>query len=232
MAARSDYFATVIKVARTSFRRSLATAPGQVRSRWPTAKIPKRSPNFARLAVRLSLDPDVTWLEYVGSLPFEDCNVVVEMMVADQSEGRVAFDIVDERPHRDLDTGGLLLLALDHHQIRIVEMDSASIKADPRVSNSLRIWRHRDRRVERKVVAAVDRALVGQQSVSVKALGTLIGLSEPLAIVSALICQRVLDTDLSTTFGLNSLVARRWDLGATLISKNHSEVRHFGGKKP
>ena len=73
-------------------------------------------------------------------------------------------------------------------------------------------------------LAAVDRALVGQQSVSVKTLGTLIGLSEPLAIVSALICQRVLDTDLSTTFGLNSLVARRWDLGATLILKEA-----FGG---
>jgi hypothetical protein len=232
MAARSDYFATVIKVARTSFRQSLATAPGQVRSRWPTAKIPKRSPNFVKLAIALSLDPDVKWLEYVGSLSFGDCNVVIEMMVADQSEGRVAFDIVDERPHRDLDTEGLLLLTLDYHQIRIVETDSASIKADPRVSNSLRIWRHRDRRVERKVVAAVDRALVGQQSVSVKTLGTLIGLSEPLAIVSALISRRLLDADLSKTFGMNSLVVRRWDFGATLLPKNRSAVQHFGGKKP
>ena len=154
------------------------------------------------------------------------------MMVADQSDGRVAFDIVDERPHRDLDTEGLLLLALDHHQIRIVEMDSASIKADPRVSNSLRIWRHRDRRVGRKVVAAVDRALVGQQSVSVKTLGTAVGLSAPLPIVSALICRRVLDADLSKTFGLHSLVTRRWDFGATLLSKNHSAVQHFGEKKP
>jgi hypothetical protein len=33
-------------------------------------------------------------------------------------------------------------------------------------------------------------------------------------------------------FGLNSLVARRWDFRAALISQNHSAVRLFGRKKP
>jgi hypothetical protein len=157
--------------------------------------------------------------------------VVVEMIVADRSEGRVAFDFVDERPYRDLDTEGLLLIALDHYRIRIIEMDSASIKADPRVSNSLRVWRHRGRRVGRGLVTAIDRAL-GQQCVSIRKLGTLVGLSSPLPIVSALICARVLDADLSTTFGLDSLVSRRWDSNATLISRNHPAVRLFGVKKP
>jgi hypothetical protein len=223
----------VIKVARASFRRSLATDPGQVRGRGATAKIPKRSPNFAKLAIRLSLDPDVTWLEYVGSLPFGERNVVVEMMVADRSEGRVAFDIVDERPHRDLDTGGLLLLALDYHHIRIVEIDSAGINEEPRSSNSLRIWRHRRRQVEKGLVAKIDRALAGQRSVSVRRLGTLIGIANPLPIVSALICKRVLDTDTSAKFGLNSLVVRRWDLGATaLTSHSRLAARLFARKQP
>jgi hypothetical protein len=222
----------VIKVARASFRRSLATDPGQVRSRWPTANILKGSPNFAKLAIALSLDQDVTWLEYVGSLRFGDYNVVVEMMVADNSDGRVAFDIIDERPYRDLDTEGLLLIALHHHHIRIVETDSASINADPRVSNSLRIWRQRGQRVGRGLVTAIDKALVGQHSVSIRKLGTLVELSAPLPTVSALICARVLDTDLSTTFGLNSPVTRRWDYGATFIPRNHSAFRFFGGKEP
>jgi hypothetical protein len=147
----------VTTVARASFRRSLATEPDQVRSRRATAKIPKRSPNFNRLVIQLWLDPATTWLEYVESLslPEGNMNVTVEMLVADRAKGRVAFDLVDERPVRDIDTEGLLLLALEHHQILLAEMDGASINAEPRASNSLRIWRHRDCRVKQGLVAAI-----------------------------------------------------------------------------
>ncbi len=165
----------------------MATDPGQVRNRRAIAKTPKRSPSFVKLAIQLSLDPSVTWLEYVESLLFAECTVMVEMLVADNDEGRVAFDIVDERPVRDIDAEGLLLLALEHHQIRIVEIDSASINDEPRANNSLRIWRHRGLPVEKGLVAKIDRALAGQQSVSIQSLGTLVGLSDPLAIASALI---------------------------------------------
>jgi hypothetical protein len=219
----------VITVARASFRRSLATDPGQIRSHWPTAKIPKRSPNFNRLVTQLWLDPETTWLEYVESLPVPEGNVsvMVEMLVADRDEGRVAFDIVDERPARDIDTEGLLLLALQHHEIRLAEMDSASINAEPRASNSLRIWRHRSLRVKQGLVAAIDRALAGQQSIPIRTLGTLAGFSEPIRTVSALICQGMLDTDLSVRFGPNSFVTRRPDLGAAITSQSRSAVRLF-----
>jgi hypothetical protein len=210
----------------------LATDPGQVRNHRAIAKTSKRSPNFVKLAIQLSLDPSVTWLEYVESLLFSECPVMVEMLVADNDEGRVAFDIVDERPYRDIDAEGLLLLALEHHEIRLVEIDSANINAEPRSSNSLRIWRHGDHRVEKGLVAAIDRALAGRQSVSVRSFRTLVGLSEPLAIVSALICKGTLDTDLSIKFGLNSLVARRWDLGAGLTSHSRSADRLFARTKP
>jgi hypothetical protein len=201
----------VNKVARASSQR-LAT----VRNR------PKRSPNFDKLAIQLSLDRDVTWLEFVEILPLPKYNlhVPVEMIVADLGDGRVAFDIVDERSTPDADADGLLLLALEHHQMRLVEMDDVSINKEPRASNSLRIWEHRDHRVERGVVAAIDRALAGQQPVSVRRLSTLVGLSDRMAVVSALICQGVLEvTDLSKKFGPESLVARRWGfLGAAPTS--------------
>jgi hypothetical protein len=222
-------------VARASFRRSLATDPDQVRSRKATANIPKRSPNFNRLFIQLWLDPDTTWLEYVESLPLPvpegNVNVMIEMLVADRDEGRVAFDIVDERPARDIDSEGLLLLALEHHEIRLAEMDSASINAEPRASNSLRIWRHRDCRVKQGLVAAIDRAFAGQQSIPIRTLGTLTGFSDPIRTVSALICQGMLDTDLSVRFGPNSFVARRADLGAALTSQNRSAVRLFTREK-
>jgi hypothetical protein len=223
----------VTTVARASFRRSLATDLDQVRSRRATAKIPKRSPNFNRLVIQLWLDPAVTWLEYIESLPLPEgnVNVMVEMLVADRDEGRVAFDIVDERPDRDIDDEGLLLLALQHHEIRLAEMDSASINAEPRASNSLRIWRHRGRRVKQGLVAAIDRALARQQSIPIRTLGTLAGFSEPIETVSALICQGMLDTDLTVKFGPNSFVARRPDLGAALTSQSRSAVRLFARKK-
>jgi hypothetical protein len=154
----------VTTVARASFRRSLATDADEVRGRRTTAKIPKRSPNFNRLVIQLWLDHAVTWLEYVESIPLPQCNdVTVEMLVADRDEGRVAFDIVGERPDRDIDAEGLLLLALQHHQIQVVQIDSASINEEPRASNSSRVWRHRGRRVGEGIVAAIDRALAGQQ---------------------------------------------------------------------
>jgi hypothetical protein len=212
-------------VARASSRRSLAT----IRNR------PKRTPNLDKLAIQLSLDNNVTWLEFVESLPFPECNVHVKvgMIVADRDEGRVAFDIVDERAHRDIDTDGLLLLALQHHEIRLAEMDSASINAEPRLSNSLRIWRHRGHRVERGVVAAIDRALAGQQFVSIRRLGTLAGLSERMAVVSALICQGVLEvTDLSTKFGPNSLVARRWGYPGAAPTSFVRRLDYSQRKKP
>jgi hypothetical protein len=225
----------VTTVARASSRQSLSvtTDPREARNRRAIAKTPKHSPSFVKLAIQLSLDSTVTWLEYVESLPLAESNVTVEMLVADCDEGRVAFDIMDVRPDRDIDAEGLLLLALEHYQIRIVEIDSISINDEPRASNSLRIWRHRGRQVEKGLVGKIDRALAGQRSVSIRSLGTLVGLSEPLATASALICRRVLDTDLSIKFGLNSLVARRWDLGATaLTSHSRLAARLFARKTP
>jgi hypothetical protein len=212
-------------VARASSRRRLAAVQ----------KRPKRSKNFDKLAVQLSLDNRVTWLEFVESLPLPEINahITVGMIVADRDEGRVAFDIVDEHGPRDIDTDGLLLLALEYHQIRLVEIDDVSINKEPRASNSLRIWEHRGHRVERGVVAAIDRAFVGRQSVSVGRLGTLVGLSDPPSIVSALMCRGVLETDLSAKkFGSNSFVTRRWDLSADLTSHSRSAARLFARKKP
>ena len=204
------------KVARASSQRSLAT----FRNR------PKRSRNFDKLAIQLSLDNDVTWLEYVQILPLPEFNVhvTVGMIVADRGDGRVAFDLIDERSPRDIDADGLLLLALEHHQIRLVEMDDVSINKEPRASNSLRIWKHRGHRVERGVVAAIDRALAGRQYVVIRGLGAMAGLSDRMAVVSALICQGVLEvTDLSQK--IRSEFSRGETIG---VSRRRPQPLSFG----
>ena len=170
----------------------------------------KRSSNFCKLAVQLTLAPNVNRFEFVVSLPLSHRDVPIEMMVADRDDGRVAFDIVDERPPRDIDSEGLLLIALDQHGIRHVETDGACIRAEPRATNCSRIWRHRDLQVEHSVFTKIDRALTGRE-LSIDGLGDLVGLRKPLPTICALLCRRVLYTDIATKFCLSSFVGRRVD---------------------
>ena len=93
-------------------------------------------PSFRRLGVQLTLDPTVLSLKFVTSLPLADEEIALGMLVARRAEGSVAYDIVDERPHRDIDSEGLLLIALDHHRITRVEIDARSIGAQPQAGNA------------------------------------------------------------------------------------------------
>jgi hypothetical protein len=167
-----------------------------------------RSSNFHRLAVQLTLDPTVTSLRFVTSLPVADAEVAVGMLVVERGKGRVAYDIVDERPHRDIDSEGLLLIALERHGITRFEVDARLIGSEPRAGNCKRIWKHRDVKVDPDVRAMINDAL-GARRLSVRDLGRATKLRSAMTIVCALICRRILFTELSTKFGSASWVAKR-----------------------
>lgn len=160
------------------------------------------------LAIQLALDPGVQSLRFVSSLQVHDQVVPIQMLVADTHQGQVAFDIVDDRPERDLDEDGLLLIALQQHAIRLVEIDSAAIESDPRGSNCRNIWRHRDRHVHAQTIGAVEHALDERAEPTIRSLGGMIGLRHPMPTVCALICQRRLETDLDKQLTLQSVVRR------------------------
>lgn len=96
--------------------------------------------------------------------PLFDRIVPIQMLVADTNEGRVAVDIVDERPELDLDEDGLLLVTLQQHGIRLVETDSAAIESQARASNCRKIWRHRERRVETSLEPATKKRISAPRS--------------------------------------------------------------------
>ncbi|MGR6747884.1 hypothetical protein, partial [Aeromonas veronii] len=81
---------------------------------------------------QLTLDPDVLSLELVESLSVAGRDVEIGMLVAQFKQTAVAYDIVDEREYRDLDSEGMLLIALDLHRIARVEVDADTIQAEPR----------------------------------------------------------------------------------------------------
>lgn len=163
----------------------------------------------AALAIQLALDPRIHSVRYVPSLPLIDMVVPIRMLVAKTADGRVAFDIVDERPERDLDEDGLLLLTLQQHQIRLVEIECATIGAEPRAGNCRKIWRHRNQHVETSLVAAVDRAVAEGAAPTIRTLGRAVGLRYPMATICALICHKRLQTDLGKRrLDLRSVVRR------------------------
>jgi hypothetical protein len=188
---------------RTSARKS---PPSSALSRKASGRIPKRSTNFDRLLVQLSLDVSVWAIEYVDTLSVDDCSVRIEMLVAERSDGRFAFDIVDERPHRDLDAEGMLLIALHQNRIALIEVDSASINAEPKATNSLRIWECRDR-APAGTKALVERTLNEHGSLSIQDLGALTGLRDPMAAVCGLICEGAVQIDLTQKLDKDTLVA-------------------------
>jgi len=143
------------------------------------------------------------------------------MFVADLDDGgRVAFDIIDERLYRDLDTEGLLLLALESHNVRLIEIDHSEIDAEPRASNTRRLWSHREHQVPAPIKAAVDRALATRQRLSIRSLARIAGLRDPMPTIGALVSQGILAVDPSKPLGSNSIVARRSDPWRFPIAKS------------
>lgn len=175
--------------------------------------IPAARSKESELAIQLKLDPHVTALEFRTFLSFSGHDVPIQMLVANLADGgRVAFDIIDTRPYRDLDAEGLLLLALQSHHIRLVEVDRSTIDAEPRASNSRRVWSHRELHVPTDLRAAIDRALATHERLTIRSLGNIVGLRDPVPTICALVSQGAIAIDLSGPLDSNSVVARRSDL--------------------
>jgi hypothetical protein len=163
-------------------------------------------------AIQLLLDPHITALEFRTSLSFSGREVPVAMFVADLADGScVAFDIIDERPYRDLDTEGLALLALQELNMSLVEIDHAIIYCEPRLTNTRRLWSFREYRVSTELRASIDRVLVARQRLTIQSLARTVGLRDPLPVVGALVSQGVLAIDPAKQIGPRSVVGRRSD---------------------
>jgi hypothetical protein len=214
----------VTTVARTFLPSSGTTDPGPVRSRKASTRIPSRTANFNRLALQLSLDPAVRSFEYLESLHVEDCSIPVAMLVALRGERSVAFDIVDERPVRDLDAEGLLLIALQQNGIDLEETDGAAINAEPRAGNCLRIWNWRGR-TDDGVRRSIEAALTENGSLSIAALGPPAGLRDPMSAVCSLVFEGILELDLSIELDADSHVTLATDRARPPVSSRRSARR-------
>lgn len=163
---------------------------------------------WQRLAVQLTLAPAVHSLSFVAALRLAGEQIDVGMLVAEYDDGLVAYDIVDERDDRDIDTEGMLLIALDQHEISVSAVDSSSIFAQPLSRNCELIWKHRGIEVDPDIVVRIEHALEGD-SLSVRELGHAVKERNVVPMVASLICKRVLYTDPFVELDMDAWIARR-----------------------
>jgi hypothetical protein len=117
----------------------------------------------------------------------------------------------------------MLLIALEQQGITRVEVDARLIGSEPRAGNCERIWKHRDVEVSPDLRSRIDAALAVRR-LSVRDLAHAIKLRSAMAAVCALLCRRILYTELSTKFGPASWVARRSDPSADMWSPVQRQV--------
>jgi hypothetical protein len=99
----------------------------------------------------------------------------------------------------------MLLIALHQNRIALIEVDSASINAEPKATNCRRIWERRDR-APAGTKALVERTLNEHGSLSIRDLGELTGLRDPMAAVCGLICEGAVQIDLTQKLDEDTLV--------------------------
>ncbi len=198
-------------VARPSRKRGSPPEADDFRTPRSSSAIPKRSRCFNNLALQLSLDPLVRSIKYVDSLSALRRRVKVEMLIADREDGRFAYDLIDERPPRDLDEEGLLLIALQENCIGLIEVDRTHVNEEPRAGNCLFIWKHRSHPVDVSARTAIDRALTKRGPLTIRELGGIAGLPNPMKAVCALAWEGVLAVDFSRRLDAEARVARRTD---------------------
>jgi hypothetical protein len=144
-------------------------------------------------------------IEFIETLSVGKCSVRVGMLVAKRNNGRFAFDIIDERSHRDLDAEGMLLIALQQNGIALVEVGNSIINAEPMAANCMRIWTRRGS-IHDGTKTLVSQALNERGILSIRNLGQMIGLRDPMAAVCRLICEGTVEIDLTQQLDRNSLV--------------------------
>jgi hypothetical protein len=199
-------------VVRPSRKRTSPPNADDFRTPKSSSAIPNGSRCFNNLVIQLSVDPLVRSIKYVNSLSALRRRVKVEMLIAEREDGgRFAYDLIDERPPRDLEEEGLLLIALQENCIGLIEVDRTQVNEEPRSGNCLLIWKHRSHPVDGFAKTAIDRALRKHGPLTIRELGEIAKLSNPLKTVCALAWEGVLAVDLSRQLDAEARVARRID---------------------
>jgi hypothetical protein len=161
--------------------------------------LPARHPIFRQALVQASLDPQVRSLDFLHSATVEATQVALKAIVVIRDDGRFYLDIVEARPVRDVETEGLVLIALDRLGLAPLTLTAADIRREPRFANARAVWEHRGHPVG---ISMRMKVLTVLQEDGPLALGCLLNrinaARDPAPAVMAMACSDLIEIDLVT----------------------------------
>ncbi len=161
--------------------------------------------------VQAALDPLVRSLDFIASATIEAKPVTLKAIVVIRDDGRFYLDIIETRPVRDVETEGLVLIALDRLGLAPLTLTAAEIRREPRFANARAVWEHRMHPVGLSMRLKVLTLLQDDGPLPLGLLLSRIRATrDPAPVVMAMACSDLIELDLvSRPLGPSTIVRSR-----------------------
>lgn len=160
--------------------------------------IPVRSHLHRDFLIQTTLDGAVRRIEFHPSLRIDDSIQRIDALIVDSDYGRLAIDLVDDRPPCDPAGEGLMHLAFAENCTGITTITSADIRREPRFTSARTVWRRRNDTLHVDDREAVLAALGCEGPLQLRALSGLTHTRRGLeAVVHTMACEGSVVTDLT-----------------------------------
>lgn len=165
------------------------------------APVPARHNALREALVLASLDPAVRAISHVATADVgsPQVSVQIDAVVLTRDDARLHLDVVPARQVRDLDTEGLVQIALRDLGLQQLVVTAEDLRAEPRRSNARLVWSYKDRTVAIPLRLSILKVLADEGPMT---LGTLLETirvgQDPSSAVMALACADLLELDLTS----------------------------------
>lgn len=160
--------------------------------------IPAARPLRRDLLIQATLDAGVRAIDYYPTVVIDDRVIRTDAIVLDRDDGRYVIDFVDARPETDPSGEGLLQLAFDQNCTGMMEIRSADVRREPRLSAARAVWQFADMTASTHDRAQVLDALDAEGPVPIRALDGLTSTGRSVVdVVYALACEGSVALDLT-----------------------------------
>lgn len=102
--------------------------------------VPTRNLLVRHALIEASLDATVRSIDFVASAQVAAAPVKLNAIVIVRDDGRYFLDVVEARPLRDIDTEGLIQIALRDLGLSALTVTRADIEREPRFTNARLVW--------------------------------------------------------------------------------------------
>lgn len=177
------------------------------------ASVPARHPALRDALVLASLDPAVRKISHVATAHVGSPQVEVDLdaIILTRDDARLHLDVVPARRVRDLDTEGLVQIALRELGLQQLVVTADDLRAEPRRTNARQVWSYKDRPVSVPLRLSILKVLADDGPMQLGALlETIRSGHDPSLAIMALACADALEIDLTSgPLGPSTMVRSR-----------------------